>query len=51
MSYKDGLAWQHQTSPEQEVACGVGSILGWLRVELAGADLGSLGLIWVGQPC
>jgi hypothetical protein len=39
------------------VACGVGSVLGWLRVELAsdggvaglGHGLGSLGLIWVGQ--
>jgi hypothetical protein len=57
MSYKDGLARQQQTSPEQEVACGVGSVLGWLRVELAGdgvaaglgPDLGSLDLIWVGQ--
>jgi hypothetical protein len=53
----NGLARQQQTSLEQEVACGVGSVLGRLRVELAsnggvaglGEDLGPLGLIWVGK--
>jgi hypothetical protein len=55
--HSDGRGRQRQTSPEQEEEGGVGSVLGRLRVELAGdggadglgPDLGRLGLIWVGR--